>query len=29
MRELAEGTIRTGLGLARHIARYVAYHVAR
>jgi hypothetical protein len=28
MRELAEGTIRTGIGLARHIVRYVSYHVA-
>lgn len=29
MRELAQDTVRTGIGLARHIARYLAYHVAR
>jgi hypothetical protein len=29
MRELAQDTVRTSIGLARHIVRYLAYQLAR
>jgi hypothetical protein len=29
MREFAEETVRTGINVARHILRYLSYHVSR
>jgi hypothetical protein len=29
MRELAQETVRTGINVARHIFRYLSYHVSR
>jgi hypothetical protein len=29
MREFAEGTVRTGIKAARHIFRYLSYHMSR
>jgi hypothetical protein len=29
MREFAEETVRTSINLARHILRYLSYHVSR
>ena len=29
MREFAEGTVKTGLIVARHIFRYLSYHMSR
>ena len=29
MREFAEGTVRTGINVARHIFRYLSYHISR
>jgi hypothetical protein len=29
MREFAEGTVKTGIKAARHIFRYLSYHMGR
>jgi hypothetical protein len=29
MREFAEETVRTGINVARHIFRYLSYHISR
>jgi hypothetical protein len=29
MREIAEGTVRSGIIVARHIFRYLSYHMGR
>jgi hypothetical protein len=29
MREFAEGTVKTGISVARHIFRYLTYHMSR
>jgi hypothetical protein len=29
MRDLAQETVRTGINVARHILRYVSYHMSR
>ena len=29
MREFAEETVRTGIKAARHIVRYLSYHISR
>jgi hypothetical protein len=29
MREFAEGTVKTGISMARHIFRYLSYHMGR
>jgi hypothetical protein len=29
MREFAEGTVKTGIKAARHVLRYLSYHMSR